>query len=257
MNSAIIVAAGRGTRMGGEVEKMFLPVAGRPLVAHTWQAFDRADCVDEIVLVMREGMEPAFAALAGQFHFSKKHRFAVGGTERQDSVWNGLEALDPRAELVAIQDGARPCVTAALIAATFAAARAGGAAVAAQRVTDTIKESDGGALVVRTVDRARLWAVQTPQTFRVEIIRRALAAVRDRGLRVTDDTAACELIGQPVQLVEAGSPNPKATSPADLPLIELLLREPSREARTAPAAENCGEKIGKGKAGNRREQALE
>jgi 2-C-methyl-D-erythritol 4-phosphate cytidylyltransferase len=110
-----------------------------------------------------------------------------------------------------------------VIEATIQAALEMGAAVAAQRVTDTIKESDGGTLVARHIDRSRLWAVQTPQTFRVEVIRRALAAVRERGLLVTDDTAACELIGQPVRLVEGREPNPKATAPADLPYLGLLL----------------------------------
>ena len=96
--------------------------------------------------------------------------------------------------------------------------------MAAQRVADTIKESDGGNLIARTVDRARLWSVQTPQTFRVEIIRRAIAAARKMNRIFTDDTAACELIGQPVQLVNSAAPNPKVTVPADLPLINLLLR---------------------------------
>ena len=120
--------------------------------------------------------------------------------------------------------GARPCTSPARIAATAAAARAGGAAVAAQPVTDTIKESRDGKLVERTLDRSRLWAVQTPQTFRVEVIRRALAEVRRRGMLVTDDTAACELIGQPVQLVLSPQPNPKVTRPEDLPYIEAMLR---------------------------------
>jgi 2-C-methyl-D-erythritol 4-phosphate cytidylyltransferase len=126
---------------------------------------------------------------------------------------------------VVIQDGARPCSARELILKTVQAAQETGAAVAAQRVTDTLKESDGGTLVARTVDRSRLWAVQTPQTFRVEVIRAALTAVRNKGLLLTDDTAACELIGQPVRLVEGLTPNPKATSAADLPLIELVIRQ--------------------------------
>jgi 2-C-methyl-D-erythritol 4-phosphate cytidylyltransferase len=149
----------------------------------------------------------------------------VGGKERQDSVWNGLEALPPGADIVAIQDAARPCTSPALIAATVAAAREIGAAVAAQHVTDTIKESRDGKLIERTLDRTRLWAVQTPQTFRVDIIRRALSAVRQKGLLVTDDTAACELIGQPVQLVLSTEPNPKVTRPDDLPYVEAVLRD--------------------------------
>jgi len=225
MNSAIIVAAGKGTRMGPGVDKLFLEVAGRPVVAHTWQRFNDAECIDEIVLVVRDGLQPAFVELAKQFELTKTHRFVAGGVERQDSVWNGLQGLSPEAELVAIQDGARPCTTEQLIAATIEAARETGAAVAGQPVTDTIKETADGRTIARNVDRSKLWAVQTPQTFRVEVIRRALAEVRSRQLHVTDDTAACELIGQPVRLVASATPNPKVTMPADLPYVELLLAQ--------------------------------
>ena len=224
MISAVIVAAGKGARMGPGVDKLFLEVAGRPVVAHTWQRFDNAACIDEVILVVRDTVQPAFTALAEKFFFKKPYRLIVGGKERQDSVWNGLQALDPAAEIVVIQDGARPCTSEKLIADTVRAAREVGAGVAAQRVTDTIKESDGGTLIARTVDRSRLWAVQTPQTFRVEVIRRALAAVRQKGLSVTDDTAACTLIGQPVELVGSAAPNPKVTVATDLPYLELLLR---------------------------------
>jgi 2-C-methyl-D-erythritol 4-phosphate cytidylyltransferase len=224
MISAIIVAAGQGTRMGPQVDKLFLELNGCPIVAHTWRRFDQAGCIDELVLVVRDGAQAAFAALAEKHRFKKPFRLVAGGKERQDSVWNGLESLSPGAELVAIQDAARPCTSPALIAATVAAAREVGAAVAAQPVTDTIKESSDGKLIERTLDRSRLWAVQTPQTFRVEVIRRALSAVRQKGLLVTDDTAACELIGQPVRLVVSTEPNPKVTRPEDLPFVEALLR---------------------------------
>ena len=224
MISAIIVAAGKGTRMGAQTDKLFLELGGCPIVAHTWRRFEAAECIDEILMVVREGTQAAFAALAEKYKFKKRFRLVVGGKERQDSVWNGLEALSAGAEIVAIQDAARPCTSPALIAATVAAAREIGAAVAAQAVTDTIKESRDGKLIERTLDRARLWAVQTPQTFRVEIIRRALSEVRRRGLLVTDDTAACELIGQPVQLVLSAQPNPKVTRPEDLPCVEAVLR---------------------------------
>jgi len=111
-----------------------------------------------------------------------------------------------------------------LIAATIDAARENGAAVAAQQVTDTIKETADGKTISRTLDRAKLWSVQTPQTFRVEVIRRAISAAREKKLVFTDDTAACELIGQPVRLVAGATPNPKVTVPGDLPLVEALLR---------------------------------
>jgi len=222
MTSAIIVAAGLGTRMGPNVDKLFLEVNGHPIVSYTWRQFELAREIDEIVLVVREGMQPAFAELAEKYRFRKKFRLVSGGKERQNSVWNGLETLT--GEIVAIQDGARPCTSQELIAATIAGAREVGAAVAAQPVTDTVKESRDGRLVERTLDRSRLWTVQTPQTFRVEIIRRALAEVFKRGLVVTDDTAACELVGQPIKLVVSTQPNPKVTRPEDLPYLALLLR---------------------------------
>jgi 2-C-methyl-D-erythritol 4-phosphate cytidylyltransferase len=224
MTSAIIVAAGRGTRMGPNLDKLFLEVCGRPVVAHAWSGLDAAPEIDEIVLVIRDGMQTAFEEVAATLRPRKPVRFALGGKERQDSVWNGLQAISPHAEVVTIHDGARPCTPAAVIRDTIVAAREIGAAVAAQRVTDTIKESADGATIARHLDRARLWAVQTPQAFRVEMIRRALEAVREKGILVTDDTAACEFIGQPVRLVESAAPNPKVTVSADLPYIELLLR---------------------------------
>jgi 2-C-methyl-D-erythritol 4-phosphate cytidylyltransferase len=224
VTAAVIVAAGQGTRMGPGVDKLFLPIGGQPLILHTWRRFETAACVNEIVLVVRDGLQPAFAELAHQHRFLKPFRCVAGGSERQDSVWNGLAALSPACDLVAIHDGARPCVTEALIAATLAAARETGAAVAAQRVTDTIKQSEDGMVISSHLDRNKLWAVQTPQTFRLEVIRRAIAEARSRGLNLTDDTAACELIGQPVRLVEGVDPNPKVTRPADVAFVEACLR---------------------------------
>jgi len=224
MNSAIIVAAGQGTRMGPGVDKLFLEVAGAPVIAHTWRKFDQSVCIDEIILVVRDGMQSAFEELAASQALKKPYRLVVGGAERQDSVWNGLEALSAQADVVAIQDGARPCTHSAVIEATVKAAREVGAAVAAQAVTDTIKESGDGKWIERTVDRSRLWAVQTPQAFHVDVIRRALAEVRSRRLAVTDDTTACEMVGQKVELVVTAYPNPKVTRSEYLLIIEALLR---------------------------------
>lgn len=224
MNSAIIVAAGKGTRMGANVDKLWLEVAGCPVVAHTWRQFNDTPCIDEIILVVRDGMQAHFTEIAEKYRFKKPFRLVVGGAERQDSVWNGLTAVSPKTEIVAIQDAARPCTTKELIADTIQAARETGAAVAAQAVTDTIKETADGKVISRTVDRSKLWSVQTPQTFRIEVIRRAISTARENNLILTDDTAACELIGQPVRLVKGNAPNPKVTVPADLPFVESLLR---------------------------------
>lgn len=221
--SAVIVAAGKGTRMGPNVDKLFLEVAGQPVVAHTWAAFDSSPEIHEIILVIRDPLRAEFEKLGAILAVKKPVRFANGGPERQNSVWNGLEAISPQSEIVAIQDGARPCTTHTIIRDCVEAARTVGASVAAQKVTDTLKEADSTGIIAKNVDRSKLWAVQTPQVFRVDVIRRALRQVFERGLLVTDDTAACDLIGQPVKLIESKTPNPKVTTPADLPLVELLL----------------------------------
>jgi 2-C-methyl-D-erythritol 4-phosphate cytidylyltransferase len=221
MNVAILVAAGRGSRMGRD--KLFLNVAGKPVIAHTWARFDEAKCIDQIVVVVRAGMEKKFAALAKKFKFRKKFQIVTGGAERQDSVWNGLEAAPSKAGIVAVHDAARPCVNNDLIAATVKYAEETGAAVAAHPVTDTIKESADGRLIQKTLDRSQLWAMETPQTFRFDVIRRAIAAARAKKMVFTDDTASCELIGQPVRLVSSIAPNPKVTVPGDLPIVEALL----------------------------------
>jgi 2-C-methyl-D-erythritol 4-phosphate cytidylyltransferase len=221
MNVAILVAGGRGARMGKD--KLFLKVAGKPVIAHTWGRFDEAEGIDEIIVVARAGMGKKFSALAKKFQFKKKFQIVTGGTERQDSVWNGLKVVPDDAEIVVIHDAARPCVSEELITATIKHADETGAAVAAHPVTDTIKESADGRLVQHSLDRSKLWAVETPQTFRLSVIRRAIEIARSRNMVFTDDTAACELIGQPVRLVSSIAPNPKVTVPGDLPLLELLL----------------------------------
>ena len=228
MISAIIVAAGRGTRMGPDIDKIFLPVLGQPLVAHTWSRFDRLAEIDEIVLVVRSGLERDFEEIGRQGKYEKPFRLVPGGGQRQDSVWNGLEALAAGGtEIVVIQDGARPCTPNSVIVESIGVAREWGAAVAAQRVVDTIKASEDGREISEHLRREKLWAVQTPQTFQIDLIRRALNEVRRRDLTVTDDTAACELIGQKVRLVESQLPNPKLTHREDIPLIERLLSSES------------------------------
>jgi 2-C-methyl-D-erythritol 4-phosphate cytidylyltransferase len=223
MVTAVIVAAGRGTRMGSGTDKIFLEIAGRPVVLHTWLTFDSCPQIDHVVLVIREECLPMFETMARRSSLTKPYAFVVGGAERQDSVWNGLNSMPSTTEIVAIQDAARPCTTHETIRRTIESARESGAAVAASLIADTIKESLDGQTISRHLDRANLRAVQTPQTFRVDVIRRAILSARKNNVLFTDDTAACEAIGQPVQLVVGSEPNPKVTVPADLPQIEQLL----------------------------------
>ena len=222
--SIVIVAAGSGSRMG-RGDKMFLDIAGLPLLGHTWRRFDLLSEADEIILVTRDDVRPALEDLAKRINAQKPWQLVAGGVERQDSVWNGVNATTAESEIIAIQDGARPCTPLAAIQLALVTAREMGAAVLARRMADTLKRGDSEGQIVGTVDRENLWTVQTPQVFRREIILAALAKVRDEGLSITDDTAACEALGQSVKLVECDQPNPKATTPADLPYIESLLAE--------------------------------
>ena len=222
--SIVIVAAGSGSRMG-QGDKLFLDIAGLPLSGHTWRRCDLFPDADEIILVTRDDMRTLFEELAERIDAQKPWQLVAGGAERQDSVWNGVNATAAGSEIVAIQDGARPCTPLAATQLAVATAREMGAAVLAGRLADTLKRGDGEGQIVGTVDRKNLWAVQTPQVFRREIILAALAKVRDEGLSITDDTAACEALGQAVKLIECDQPNPKATTPADLPYIESLLAE--------------------------------
>src|SRR6266436_6011898 len=123
MVSGIIVAAGKSARMGSNVDKLFLELNGCPVVAHTWRRFEESRDISEIIMVVREGMQDTFSDLARKHGFNKKFKLVPGGKERQDSVWNGLEALSPDARIVAIQDAARPCTSPSLIADTIQAAR--------------------------------------------------------------------------------------------------------------------------------------
>lgn len=230
--SIVIVAAGRGTRMG-QGDKLFLEAAGLPLVGHTWRRFDHFSETGEIVIVTREESHPLFENLAKRISPAKPWRIVEGGAERQDSVWNGVSASDSAAEVVAIQDGARPCTPLGIVGQAIDAAREMGAAVLAKRVSDTIKRGDGQAQILETVDRENLWAVQTPQVFRREVILAALAKVREGGVAITDDTAACEVLGQAVKMIECDRPNPKATTPEDLPFIESLLANEASETAEA------------------------
>jgi 2-C-methyl-D-erythritol 4-phosphate cytidylyltransferase len=219
MVTGIVLAAGRSTRMGGGPNKQFLELLGQPLLAYSLAAFEQCAAVDEIILVRR----PDYADQAAQIGrpFKKVVAYVDGGVERQNSVWNGLEKA--RGEIVAVHDGARPLVTPSLIEATIASARQHGTGIAATKVVDTIKEASEK-IVVRTVDRTKLWAVQTPQTVCTDLLRQAYRQVLEQGKIVTDEAAAVELLGQPVHLVETPFLNLKITTPSDLAMAEALLR---------------------------------
>lgn len=218
MVTGIVLAAGRSTRMGGGPNKQFIELLGKPLVWYALAAFEQCCVVDEIIVVRRPDYAAQGERIARQF--KKVAAFADGGVERQNSVWNGLEKA--KGEIVAVHDGARPLVTPALIEATIASAHTNGTGIAATKVVDTIKEAEDK-VVARTVDRTKLWAVQTPQTVRTELLRQAYRQVFDKGIVVTDEAAAVELLGHRVDLVETPFLNLKITTPSDLAMAEALL----------------------------------
>lgn len=224
MNSGIIVAAGRGERMGPDVDKAFLSLGSKPVLVYSLIAFEKCTDIEEVILVVRkERLEPARCAVQ-MFGCTKVRKIVAGGTHRQTSVLNGLAEISDEADLVAVHDGARPCVTSALITETLRSARQYGSGVAAVKITDTVKEVEKGVIISRTIDRTKLWRVQTPQAFKRELLEKAFAVVRKKKLTVTDEASAVELIHRSVRLVPASSSNIKITTPDDLVLAAALMR---------------------------------
>jgi 2-C-methyl-D-erythritol 4-phosphate cytidylyltransferase len=211
--TAILVAAGSSQRMG--FDKLAALLNGKPVIQHTLDAFLACDEISEILVIC----PPERFELLDQSTFTKPVRRIDGGSERHLSVANGLVAVSPNAELIAIHDAARPLVSQADILATIAAAKTHGAASLARRVTETLKRSDNDGFTLSPVSRENLWFIETPQIFRADLIRSAYEHVLKENLSVTDETSALEAISLKTQLIASTSPNPKITTPADLATI--------------------------------------
>lgn len=223
MTTAIIVAAGKSSRMNGSVDKAFLSLGSKPVLAYSLQAFESCPDVDQIVVVVRKDQVVAAKGVAHMFGCRKLSAVVAGGNTRQDSVANGLAACDPDSTIICVHDGARPLVTPALISETIKSAKRNGSGVAATKVTDTLKSVDHGSIVSSTVDRTKIWSVQTPQTFRFEILSEALAKAKEAGEAFTDEASAVEFLGEDVHLVPTTFPNIKITVTDDLKVAALLL----------------------------------
>lgn len=223
---AVVVAAGRGRRMGAGENKVFLPLAGRAVLAHTLAAFERCARVEEIVVVAAADEIARVETLARDERIGKLVRVVQGGAERQISVAEGLAALGSEGALV--HDAARPLVTPELIEACCAAAERTGAAAAAVPVKDTIKVAEGG-MIVSTPDRSSLLAVQTPQAFGRLALLDAHRQAREAGVAATDDAMLFERLGLPVAAVPGHESNLKITTPEDLLVAELILGRRRRE----------------------------
>ena len=224
MNTAIIAAAGTGTRMASDRPKQFLLLAGTPIIFHTLKPFEQCDRIQEVIVVLPAEESAAFLALAGKQGLRKLSRVVPGGKTRADSVKRGLSTIrSASAGIVAVHDGVRPFVTVDEIDSVVAAAEADGAAILVAPATDTIKQVSGGS-VVKTLDRQELRRALTPQCFRYELLRKAYehADVDDPAL--TDESALVERIGARVTTVEGSSRNIKITTQQDLLIAEAFLK---------------------------------
>ena len=221
---AIIVAAGMGRRMGDK-PKALLDLGGKPLLCRSLDVFQASPLIDGIVVAVPPGMRSMFrdefAPLRG---YSKIVAWVEGGARRQDSVAAALDAVPADAKFIAVHDAARPCVTGDLIRRVVEAAREKGAAIPGIEVVDTIKEIGEAGVVVRSPARERLRAVQTPQVFSADLLRKAYRAVEEKGITVTDDASLVERLGHPVMAVEGHRDNIKITVPGDIQRAEGILK---------------------------------
>lgn len=223
MLTAIIVAGGSSRRMG--FDKLLAPLGGRPVVEHSIAAFEQTESVTSIILVGRAERLAEYEQIAGTHGFQKITAVIPGGVRRQDSVNRGLEQLDAATQFVAVHDAARPLVRPDLVERIFELARTHDGAASAAPVTDTLKRADDNHVVIGGVDRAHLFAVQTPQIFRRDLLEKACHAVSDAGLEVTDEISAVERAGGRIVLLPNEEPNFKITYQADLLLAEFVLRQ--------------------------------
>ena len=223
MLTAIIVAAGDSRRMG--FDKLFAAIAGKPVIAHTISAFQRANSVNEIIVVAREDRQDEIKTIVRDRRSEKVRSIVPGGKHRQDSVRAGLDQLDSATRWVAVHDAARPLITPEQIERVFQQCANHGAAALAEPINDTLKRADSDLLVSGSVDRDQLYAMQTPQIFERQLLEDAYRAVCAENIFVTDEVSAVERMGCKVVLVVNGDFNFKITYPRDLPLADFVLKQ--------------------------------
>lgn len=221
--TAILLCAGKGSRMGADVPKQYVPLFGKPVCMHTAQHLQDCAAVDGIVIVCPEGDVQKMHSLSGQYGITKLICVCEGGQTRQASVWQAIAHLPPQTEFVAIHDGARCLIGAKEIEAVITQAYACEAAVAACAVFDTVKVTDSERMILSTADRESLSAVQTPQVFSLSLYKRAMKQAEQAGALYTDDSALLEAVGVRVRCVYHGAENRKITQPSDLAYAEFCL----------------------------------
>ncbi len=226
--SAIIVAAGRGRRMGANIGKQFLPLMGKPVLAYCLQVFEECSYVDDIVLVVDAKDLDYTRELLQAYGYRKLQRIVAGGAERQQSVYKGLLGIKPDTDIVMIHDGVRPFVSPSILEESIRVARENGCSVVGVPAKDTIKIVDDQGYTVATPDRRSLWLIQTPQTFRYEILLQAHEKAQEENFEGTDDAVLVERLGIPVRMIMGSYENIKITTPEDMALGEIILAKRGR-----------------------------
>lgn len=222
--AAIVPAGGRGARMGNEIPKQFLQLGDVPLLVHALRVFESSKTICEVVVVVPHDAVPyCQKELLPQCDFSKISNIISGGARRQDSVWNGLQSVDKRTEVVLVHDAVRPFVTDTMVQKVVDGARTHGAAIVAVPLRDTVKRAAQDGTIETTLDRQRLWLAQTPQAFRIELLQKAHELGRQAGVSATDDAFLVERVGHRVRIVNGSTDNIKITRPEDLMMGEAIL----------------------------------
>lgn len=227
METAVIIpAAGLGKRMGG-IKKPYLYLAGKPILIHTLAIFQQCILIDKIVVVAAPGDEQAcFQDMIAPYGLNKVHQVVTGGNTRQESVFNGLKILPKDTDMVIVHDCVRPFIKEEMIKNTLEVAIQWGASTVAIPVKDTIKEADDDNFVVKTIDRQKLWSIQTPQAFKYGILLQAHIYASENNIHVTDDASLIEKLGiHRVKLVMGSEENIKITTPGDLAIAEAILNK--------------------------------
>ncbi len=222
--SVIIPAAGFGERMGATIGKQFLLLNDRPILVHTLDRFEQSPLVHEIIIATQRASFGLIEEFIAKYRFTKVKPPVEGGERRQDSIARALSAVDSRCEIICVHDAVRPFVRLQEIAQSIETAAHYGASILAVRAKETMKQASTDGRVERTLNRSSLWNVQTPQTFRRQILIDAYAHAAEKRLTATDDSFLAEQIGISPIIVEGSYANIKITTPDDLLLAELLLK---------------------------------
>ena len=221
--SAIIPAAGKGSRMGTAIKKQFLQLLGKEVIIHTLERFEQCEAIDEIIVVTSGDMVDAMKALLTKYGMKKVTQVIAGGKERQDSVYQGLLHVNEKADVIVVHDGLRPFVQEQDLIKTIEVAREEGACILGVPVKDTIKVCNKNQEVISTPARKTLWAIQTPQVFRKDILQKGYHKAYQEGFMGTDEAMLVERLGIGVKVATGSYDNIKITTKEDLFLAEALL----------------------------------